>query len=127
MLKEGTPLQEEQTRDVDEDSQGDVVGEDVCPDVHEMFAYFDAIYFDSLLTRNAVVVEWSSRMKSSAGTCTFRRERGMTGMCRIALSEPLLKFRGATNVKETLLHEMIHAAVILCTHGIFLERNQRSR
>jgi hypothetical protein len=30
-------------------------------------------------------------------------------VCRVALSEPLLKFRSATEVKETLLHEMIHA------------------
>ena len=31
------------------------------------------------------------------------------GVCRIALSVPLLKYRRATEVKETLLHEMIHA------------------
>ena len=111
LLKKGTPVREEKTEVTDACSQGDDIGEEVCPDVHEMFAYFDAVYFDGLLTRNAVVVEWSSRMKTCAGTCTFRRARGMMGMCRIALSEPLLKFRGATNVKETLLHEMIHAAV----------------
>jgi hypothetical protein len=86
---------------------------DVCPDVHEMFTYYDETYFDGRLTQNAVVVEWSSRMTTCAGTCSFRRSRGMMGMCRIALSEPLLRYRGATDVKETLLHEMIHASVRL--------------
>ena len=94
-------------RETDDDSL------DVCPDVHEMFTYYDEIYFDGRLTQNAVVVEWSSRMTTCAGTCSFRRSRSMMSMCRIALSEPLLRYRGATDVKETLLHEMIHASVRL--------------
>mmetsp|Transcript_40122 Transcript_40122/g.59049 ORF Transcript_40122/g.59049 Transcript_40122/m.59049 type:complete len:166 (+) Transcript_40122:142-639(+) len=52
-------------------------------------------------------------MTRSAGTCSFRGGEGMTGMCRIALSVPLLKYRGATDIKETLLHEMIHAVDFL--------------
>ena len=29
--------------------------------------------------------------------------------CTITLSEPLLKFRSSNELKETLIHEMIHA------------------
>ena len=88
--------------------------EDMCPDVHDMFRYYDDVYFGGVLTRNAVIVEWTNKMTLSAGTCTLRRGSGMQlGLCRIALSIPLLKYRSATEVKETLLHEMIHAADFL--------------
>ena len=71
-----------------------------------MFQYYDRLYFDGSLAANAVVVEWSRRMTLCAGQCSYR---GRGSVCRVALSEPLLKFRSATEVKETLLHEMIHA------------------
>jgi hypothetical protein len=35
------------------------------------------------------------------------------GGCIIRLSEPLLKFRPPEDLKETLLHEMIHAKIFL--------------
>ncbi|EKX50214.1 hypothetical protein GUITHDRAFT_57412, partial [Guillardia theta CCMP2712] len=76
------------------------------PDVHEMFVYFDQTYFNGMLQRNAVMVEWSRRMTLCAGQCSYR---GRESLCRIALSEPLLKYRTSKEVKETLLHEMIHA------------------
>jgi hypothetical protein len=80
--------------------------EDVAPDAHELFLYYDRLYFGSTLAARAVVVEWSRRMTLCAGQCSYR---GRGSVCRVALSEPLLKFRSATEVKETLLHEMIHA------------------
>lgn len=48
-------------------------------------------------------------MTLCAGICQY--ERG--GGCRIKLSEPLLKFRPSLELKETLLHEMIHAWMFL--------------
>lgn len=45
-------------------------------------------------------------MTLCAGTCTYK---GRAGGCRIALSEPLLKLRPASDLRSTLLHEMIHA------------------
>src|SRR5688572_21616627 len=94
-------------------------------DVLQLFRDYDSIYFDSILLKNvkthpfpfplpfpfdptqpqAVFVEWSRRMTLCAGTCSYRRG----GPVRIALSEPLLKYRTMTDIKETLLHEMIHA------------------
>ena len=43
-----------------------------------------------------------------AGTCQFSG-----GGCVIKLSEPILKLRPPEDLKETLLHEMIHAFVFL--------------
>ena len=37
----------------------------VCPDAREMFLYFDKLYFREALTMNAVVVEWSTRYRST--------------------------------------------------------------
>lgn len=77
---------------------------DPLPDVHALFAYYNEKYFDSQL--NNVYVEFSTRMTLCAGTCTYK---GPIGGCRIALSEPLLKFRTSNDLRSTLLHEMIHA------------------
>ena len=44
-----------------------------------------------------------------AGTCAFSSGAG----CVIKLSEPILKLRPPEDLKETLLHEMIHAYVML--------------
>lgn len=78
--------------------------DDPLPDIHDLFAYYNKKYFDSQLSN--VYVEFSSRMTLCAGTCTYR---GSIGGCRIALSEPLLKFRPSADLRSTLLHEMIHA------------------
>ena len=66
------------------------------------------MYFEDKL--GACSVEWSSkRMTLCGGVCEM--ERG--GGCRIKLSAPLLQLRPSRDVKETLLHEMIHAYVML--------------
>ncbi len=70
----------------------------------DLFRRFNKQYFWGSL--HGVFVEFSTRMTSCAGTCTFR---GKLGGCRIALSEPLLKFRPRSDLLSTLLHEMIHA------------------
>eukprot|EP00171_Calliarthron_tuberculosum_P012843 IDg12843t1 len=74
----------------------------------ELFRKFNKQYFWSAL--QGVFVEFSKRMTSCAGTCTFR---GKLGGCRIALSEPLLKYRPRSDLLSTLLHEMIHAYLFL--------------
>lgn len=83
---------------------------DPTPDIHALFAYYNQKHFNSKLTN--VYVEFSKRMTLCAGTCTFR---GIGG-CRIALSEPLLKLRPASDLRSTLLHEMIHA--LLFNEGV---------
>lgn len=81
---------------------------DPFPDLHALFLHYNTLYFDNTL--GACSVEWSSsRMTLCAGICQY--ERG--GGCRIRLSEPLLKFRPSLELKETLLHEMIHAWMFL--------------
>eukprot|EP00178_Gracilaria_changii_P010304 TRINITY_DN299_c0_g1_i15.p1 TRINITY_DN299_c0_g1~~TRINITY_DN299_c0_g1_i15.p1 ORF type:complete len:664 (+),score=60.97 TRINITY_DN299_c0_g1_i15:2691-4682(+) len=83
---------------------------DPCPDVHALFQEYNRRHFGNKITHT--YVEYSRRMTSCAGTCTFMR----TG-CRIALSEPLLKLRPVSDLKSTLLHEMIHAFLFL-TKGL---------
>jgi len=48
-------------------------------------------------------------MTMCAGTCTH----SAVGSCTITLSEPLLQYRNANELKETLLHEMIHGYLFL--------------
>lgn len=95
--------------------QGDLENDELLnPSVGvvELFRKYNHQYFWSKL--QGVFVEFSNRMTSCAGTCTFR---GKLGGCRIALSEPLLKFRPRSDLLSTLLHEMIHAYLFL-TEGI---------
>lgn len=80
--------------------------------VVDLFRRYNAKHFWGSL--NGTFVEFSTRMTSCAGTCTFR---GRAGGCRIALSEPLLKFRPRSDLLSTLLHEMIHAYLFL-TKGV---------
>lgn len=52
-------------------SSQDLTG-DVCPDAHQMFLYYDELYFKQALSDKAVYVEWSKKMVKCAGTCTYR-------------------------------------------------------
>lgn len=80
-------------------------------DVHELFNYYNHKHFGNRITRT--YVEYSTRMTLCAGTCTFKGVQG----CRIALSEPLLKYRPRSDLLSTLLHEMIHALLFI-TEGL---------
>ncbi|KAL6003504.1 hypothetical protein ACLOJK_023735 [Asimina triloba] len=78
--------------------------EDPNPDIHDLFCHYNALYFQDSL--GACFVSWSSkRMTLCAGVCHYLPGGG----CEIRLSEPLLKFRPTSDIKDTLLHEMIHA------------------
>ncbi|KAI1727360.1 sprT-like family domain-containing protein [Ditylenchus destructor] len=77
---------------------------DPTPDIHAQFVLFNKQFFYGAL--GACTVEWSKKMTSCAGVCSFIPQ---TGLCTIRLSEPLLKLRPRSDLIETLLHEMIHA------------------
>ncbi|XP_078444618.1 uncharacterized protein LOC144713800 [Wolffia australiana] len=85
----------------------EVVGEEAMDphhDIHALFCYYNSVYFGDSL--GACCVSWSSsRMTRCAGVCHCAPGGG----CEIRLSEPLLKFRLTSDLKNTLLHEMIHA------------------
>lgn len=84
---------------------------DPTPDIHGLFmAFNDRFFWGKLL---AVCVDWSKRMTTCAGICSYA---GRGGMCKITLSEPLLKLRPRKDLVETLLHEMIHAYLFV-THN----------
>ena len=48
-------------------------------------------------------------MTFCAGTCAY----SIGETCIITLSKPLLQFRTNNDIKETLLHEMIHAYLFI--------------
>ncbi|KAJ3705806.1 hypothetical protein LUZ61_009511 [Rhynchospora tenuis] len=87
-------------------------------DIHALFSHYDSTYFDCTLSSSCV--EWSSpRLTSCTATCTYFK-----AFCRITLSRPLLMYLSADHVKNTLLHEMIHAHLFVTkkirshgTHG----------
>jgi len=98
--------------------------------IHKLFIEYSETYFEGLLHNSAVTVEWSTRMTLCAGVCYLHRG----GYCIIRLSKPLLKYRSVKELKETLLHEMIHAYLFLTKkqtfddymnggHGQVLKRN----
>lgn len=96
-------------------SNGDVEEDELSQpyvDIHELFNMYNHKHFGGRITNT--YVEYSTRMTLCAGTCTFK---GPLGGCRIALSEPLLKFRPRSDLLSTLLHEMIHA-LLFVTEGV---------
>ncbi|CAI7829822.1 unnamed protein product, partial [Closterium sp. NIES-54] len=81
---------------------------DPCPDITALFRHYNDLYFQGHL--GACLVEWSSkRMTLCAGVCMYDG-----ALCRIRLSAPLLQYRPVSDLKATLLHEMIHAFIFLC-------------
>eukprot|EP00268_Persea_americana_P067840 TRINITY_DN9383_c0_g1_i5.p1 TRINITY_DN9383_c0_g1~~TRINITY_DN9383_c0_g1_i5.p1 ORF type:complete len:551 (-),score=97.29 TRINITY_DN9383_c0_g1_i5:142-1794(-) len=85
-------------------SRDDADALDPHPDIHDLFRHYNTLYFDDAL--GPCLLTWSSkRMTLCAGVCHYE----IGGGCEIRLSEPLLKFRSSADVKNTLLHEMIHA------------------
>lgn len=87
-------------------------------DLQSLFVHYDRLYFGGTLQRKGnVVVEWSSgRMTRCAGTCSYRGVVGVSALCTVRLSEPVLKWRSSADIKNTLLHEMIHA-LLFVTNG----------
>ena len=72
-------------------------------DIYDMFSFYNNYFFEGELEK--CFVGWSERMTSCAGLCENKGD----GCCEIKLSSPLLKYRTGNELKETLLHEMIHA------------------
>ncbi|CAI5978447.1 unnamed protein product [Closterium sp. NIES-64] len=73
---------------------------DPCPDITALFRHYNDLYFQGRL--GACLVE-------CAGVCMYDG-----ALCRIRLSAPLLQYRPVSDLKATLLHEMIHAFIFLC-------------
>ncbi len=87
-------------------------------------------------------MRWSGpRMTLCAGLCKYRffldlnhssqnfhdlLLRGRAGGCEIVLSVPLLQFRSSKELKETLLHEMIHALLFVTKFELVLFSFQNS-
>jgi hypothetical protein len=82
------------------------------PDLPALFAHYAELYFGGLAALGGVSVEWSSARMTSCGGTTER----VPGGARIKLSRPLLSLRPLRDLKDVLLHEMIHAEIFI-KHG----------
>lgn len=77
------------------------------PDIHTLFSFYNSAFFSNVL--DACLLKWSDRMTLCAGTC----QNSSPNSCTITLSRPILQYRSHNDLKETLLHEMIHAYLFL--------------
>ncbi|KAM0858117.1 hypothetical protein ACQ4PT_048025 [Festuca glaucescens] len=85
------------------------------PDVWELFRHYDRLYFRGALDNAAFAVEWTSpRMKtcSGFGSCSFGKMSKT-----ITLYQPMLQHRTQADLKNALLHLMIHA-IVFVKHGM---------
>ncbi|KAH0464328.1 hypothetical protein IEQ34_007114 [Dendrobium chrysotoxum] len=87
---------------------------ETLPDIQKLFRHYNALYFDDAL--GACIVTWAPRMRRSIGTCRYIE----AGHCEIHMSKSLLKLRSSSDLKNSLLHEMIHAF-------LWIKRNNKSR
>ena len=71
--------------------------------LNKNFIEYNELFFENSLEK--ITLSWSTKMTSCAGL--FITEDNKTPLIR--LSEPLLKYRSYKEIRETLLHEMIHA------------------
>lgn len=86
------------------DPQWDLI--DPTPNMEKWFHIFNAEFFDSNINGESIEIEWSKRMKRSAGITYFCES---TKFLTIRLSEEVLTYQPRKAFMETFLHEMIHA------------------
>ncbi|XP_038986096.1 DNA-dependent metalloprotease SPRTN-like isoform X2 [Phoenix dactylifera] len=78
--------------------------EDGKVDIYSLFCHYNSLYFDEAL--GPCVVSWTdSQLNNCTGSCLYYSD----GSCEILLNELLLKSRPTADLKNALLHEMIHA------------------
>lgn len=83
------------------------------PDITNMFEELNKLHFNSEIPTIPVV--WNNRMTTTAGYCRYRKEfTGNLYPTRIDLSLRLFESNGfpEAEVKQTLIHEMVHAYLI---------------
>ncbi len=102
---------------------------DPNPNIRELFLIFNSLFFDDALS--GIEVTWSRSMTLCAGVCSFDGQ-----LCSVRLSEvfslkisflltnfiqsspqPLLKLRPRSDLVNTLLHEMIHGAMLCASYS----------
>jgi len=92
-----------------------LLSDDPFIDIHQLFGYYNTLYFRSLLLPR-VEASWSSRLTLCAGICELVKDNeGKYRRIRLKLSEPLLRYRPRSDVVNTLLHEAIHSYFFITT------------
>ncbi|XP_020585640.1 sprT-like domain-containing protein Spartan isoform X2 [Phalaenopsis equestris] len=76
---------------------------ELLPDIQQLFRHYNALYFDDAL--GACNVGWSPLLRSNSSTCLYIEAY----RCEIRLSKRLLRHISSADLKNSLLHEMIHA------------------
>lgn len=81
---------------------------DPTPDINVLFKHLSRKFFEGKLDEHTVDIIWSKKMTSTAGSMQPMPIRKKSPRrARIALSEPLLKFRSRKNIVEILLVEFL--------------------
>lgn len=84
------------------------------PDIRQMFGELNEIHFNSEIPE--IPVAWNRRMTTTAGYCRYRRNNITKNLnpVKIDLSLKLFESNGFPNaeVRQTLIHEMVHAYLI---------------
>jgi len=77
--------------------------------IRKLFIECNLIHFNQSLPNSLVSAEWSNKLKINVST-TYQ---GNTGTYIIRLNKPMLISYTLNEVKELLLHEMIHVHLFL--------------
>ncbi|KAF7054885.1 hypothetical protein CFC21_062480 [Triticum aestivum] len=87
-----------------------MVGSDPEPDIAELFCHYNALYFQDSL--GACAVSWAEEPLPYGDTSGCEYYPGGGG-CIVLLSKSLYEFHTYSDLKNALLHEMIHAYVCI--------------
>lgn len=87
-----------------------MVGSDPEPDIAELFCHYNALYFEDSL--GACAVSWAEEPLPYGDTSGCEYYPGGGG-CIVLLSKSLYEFHTYSDLKNVLLHEMIHAYVCI--------------
>ena len=75
-------------------------------DLQEHFELYDKLFFESKLKQFTKVMWYNSR--KNYGVCQCH-----SNSCTVKLSKYLLKYSGYEDIRDTLIHEMVHAYIYL--------------
>jgi predicted SprT family Zn-dependent metalloprotease len=86
----------------------------IRPNIKTMFAEFNALYFENKIPTDLPVV-WNTRMTTTAGYCRYKTIGWSMIPTKIDLCDKLFRTMdyNETEIRETLLHEMTHAYLMV--------------
>jgi len=80
--------------------------------LNQMFDAINQAHFEGMIS--TIPVKWNSRLTSTAGRCHFTKRMGVSTPTKIDLSLGIFRNENmdASKIRETLIHEMVHAYLL---------------